>query len=155
MARTLGRGFRDFRDAISGEGHPAMHELDHQPIEPTAPPAAAMRASAQRPLAGSAATGDPMAAPDAEVATAPSPTPDPVAADAVELDSDVATAPAPTPDPVAVKAGELDSDVATAPAPTPDPVAPTAAEPDSEVATAPAHEPAASRVSKGPGEGSG
>jgi sec-independent protein translocase protein TatA len=103
MARSLGRGFRDFRDAISGEGHSPMHELDHQPIEPTAPPAAATRSSAQRPVAGSAQmTPDPMAAPDPEVATAPAPTPDPVAA----------SAPAPAIDPVA----DPNPDIATAPA---------------------------------------
>jgi TatA/E family protein of Tat protein translocase len=55
MARSLGRGFRDFRDAISGEDRSAMNELQQQPIPPTAPPApepaAATRASAQRPLA--------------------------------------------------------------------------------------------------------
>jgi Sec-independent protein translocase protein TatA len=53
VARTLGRGFRDFRDAISGEGHPTANELQEQsiPPEPEPEPAAATRGSAQRPLA--------------------------------------------------------------------------------------------------------
>ena len=69
MARSLGRGFRDFKDAISGEDHHAMHELQQQPIPPTAPPvaepAAATRASAQRPV--TQAEEQPLAVPEPEV----------------------------------------------------------------------------------------
>jgi sec-independent protein translocase protein TatA len=75
MARSLGRGFRDFKDAISGESHPSMHELQHQPVEPTYPATAAMRGSAQRPVTAPAA--DPVGEPahEAEVATGPEPEP--------------------------------------------------------------------------------
>ncbi len=34
VARSLGRGFRDFRDAISGEDRPSYSELHHQPAPP-------------------------------------------------------------------------------------------------------------------------
>ncbi len=32
VARSLGRGFRDFKDAISGEDRPGYHELHQQPF---------------------------------------------------------------------------------------------------------------------------
>jgi sec-independent protein translocase protein TatA len=74
MARSLGRGFRDFKDAIGGDGHMSMHELDQQPVQPTTPPAAGTRASAQRPVAATASPADPMASPADSMA---SPPPDP------------------------------------------------------------------------------
>lgn len=40
VARSLGRGYRDFRDAISGEAHATMDELQQHPIPPTPPPPA-------------------------------------------------------------------------------------------------------------------
>ena len=61
MARSLGRGFHDFKDAISGESNP-MHEFHQQPIESTAP-SAATRGSAQRPVATPAPSPDPVAEP--------------------------------------------------------------------------------------------
>jgi len=62
MARSLGRGMRDFKDAISGESNP-MHEFHQQPIESTAPSAATTRGSAQRPVATPAPAPDPVAEP--------------------------------------------------------------------------------------------
>jgi sec-independent protein translocase protein TatA len=79
MARSLGRGFRDFKDAISSDSHPSMHELSQQPIESTAPHAAATRGSAQRPVAASALTPDPVAEPVPEPELATEPEPEPVA----------------------------------------------------------------------------
>src|SRR5947209_3858164 len=75
MARSLGRGFRDFKDAISGEDHSAMNELQ-QPIPATPPPApepaATRSASAQRPLTE----------PEPQPAATPDPEPEPVASQA-------------------------------------------------------------------------
>jgi sec-independent protein translocase protein TatA len=73
MARSLGRGFRDFKDAISGDSHPGMHELQHQPIEPMGAAAAATRGSAQRPVAAPAPTGDPVPEPTADPVAEPTP----------------------------------------------------------------------------------
>jgi TatA/E family protein of Tat protein translocase len=66
MARSLGHGFRDFKNAISGEDHLNMSELQQQPISPTpaSEPVAATRGSAQRPLAAS--ESQPAAAPEPE-----------------------------------------------------------------------------------------
>jgi hypothetical protein len=75
MARSLGRGFRDFKDAISSDSHPSMHELTQQPIESTAPHAAATRGSAQRPVTAPALAPDPVAEPVPELATEPEPEP--------------------------------------------------------------------------------
>lgn len=60
MARSLGRGLHDFKDAISGESNP-MNEFHQQPIESTAP--SATRGSAQRPVATPAPSPDPVAEP--------------------------------------------------------------------------------------------
>ena len=76
MARSLGRGFRDFRDAISGEDHSALSEL-HEPIASTAPP---------EPLATTRV-------PEQQIATAPEP--QPVAAGATMPEPPVATMPPP------------------------------------------------------------
>ena len=62
MARSLGRGLHDFKDAISGESNP-MHEFHQHPIESTAPSAAATRGSAQRPVTTPVLTPDPVAEP--------------------------------------------------------------------------------------------
>lgn len=62
MARSLGRGMHDFKNAISGESNP-MNEFHQQPIESTAPSAAATRGSAQRPVATPAPSPDPVAEP--------------------------------------------------------------------------------------------
>lgn len=75
MARSLGRGFRDFKDAISGDSHPAMHELQQEPFEPTGPAAAATRGSAQRPVSAPAPDPDPVAGPAAEPELGPEPQP--------------------------------------------------------------------------------
>lgn len=37
MARSLGRGFRDFKTALSGEDDPMVHELQQQPAAPPPP----------------------------------------------------------------------------------------------------------------------
>ena len=129
MARSLGRGFRDFRDAISGEDHSAVHELQQDPIPPTPPetvapiqPDAGVYSQAHAPVPAAA---EPIPAPQ------PAPAADHLASPA----ADPATSPA--------------ADRATSPAHAPM----TAAEPDS--ATSPAPEPVASQASNSPAQGNG
>lgn len=71
MARSLGRGFRDFKDAISGEEHPAVTELQQQPIPPTASEAVA--STDPEPTVHSEA--DPVAPSEPEPVTLPAPEP--------------------------------------------------------------------------------
>lgn len=54
MARALGRGFRDFKTAVSGEDTPTVHELQQQPVAPSPPAAqpAPVPPAAQDPVEG-------------------------------------------------------------------------------------------------------
>ena len=56
MARALGRGFRDFKTAISGEENPGMNELEQQqqvaPAPPPPPEPAAVAPAPQDPVEG-------------------------------------------------------------------------------------------------------
>ncbi len=57
MARALGRGFRDFKTAVSGEDNPMVHELQQQAAAPPPPPPPpqqpAVPPAAQGPVEGS------------------------------------------------------------------------------------------------------
>jgi TatA/E family protein of Tat protein translocase len=55
MARALGRGFHDFKSAISGEDDHAVNELQQQqvaPAPPPSPPPAAVGPPPQDPVEG-------------------------------------------------------------------------------------------------------
>jgi sec-independent protein translocase protein TatA len=143
MARSLGRGFRDFKDAISGESHSMMHELDHQSFEPTPP--AATRGSAQRPVTAPGPAADAVPAPvAAPVAT---PAHDPVAP--TTLDSKAAPAPEPA------LATDPHPEQALATDPHPEPQLATEPHPEPQLATEPQPEPVATQTSEDPAEGAG
>ena len=99
MARSLGRGFRDFRDAISGEDHSPVHELHHEGIAPNpAPPA-------EEPFTASVAhEPEPMTATglaDPEpVTAAPAHAPEPVITTTMAQPAAMPAPPAPDPAPV-------------------------------------------------------
>jgi TatA/E family protein of Tat protein translocase len=75
MARSLGRGFRDFRDAISGEDHSAISELEQHPIPPTPPPAAPVTTASTEPDATVQSEHQPVTPAEPDGATAPAPEP--------------------------------------------------------------------------------
>jgi sec-independent protein translocase protein TatA len=55
VARALGRGFRDFKMAVSGDESPTVHELQQQPVAPPPPPPppeSAVPPTAQDPVEG-------------------------------------------------------------------------------------------------------
>jgi TatA/E family protein of Tat protein translocase len=78
VARSLGRGYRDFRDAISGEAHATMDELQQHPIPPTPPP------PATDPMVATSAPAAPPAAPAVPEDLAAATPPEPAAAVAPE-----------------------------------------------------------------------
>lgn len=87
MARSLGRGFHDFKDAINGEDHSAMAELHQQPVPPPTPPTA-------EPVVTAPASVEQPAAPVA-------PVPEPVVATPASVEQPAAPVePAPAPEPV-------------------------------------------------------
>jgi sec-independent protein translocase protein TatA len=117
MARSLGRGFRDFRDAISGENHPSVHELHQQPIAsnpgaPAAEPFTASVASEPEPMAATAYS-------DLEPVTAPAaPAPESVIPTTASAPERAATPAPPAPDPTPVLTPHPES----AESPEPEPV---------------------------------
>lgn len=75
VARSLGRGFRDFKDAVSGEDHSAMNELTQQPVPPVTPPVAATPVPEPEPVAVASPTSEPQTqvAPEPQTEVAPEP----------------------------------------------------------------------------------
>ncbi len=113
VARSLGRGFRDFKDAISGESHQPYNEIQQHPISPSAPPVApdpVDTAHAAEPVAAPA--DDPIAATAHEPGAAPVATEvqEPAAPVATQVEEPIeAPAPAPEapePEPVAAPAAK-------------------------------------------------
>lgn len=84
MARSLGKGFRDFKEAIGGEEHSPMSELHSQPIPPTPPPPTAPTAPSQpaAPSHPDDATQPEDATAEPEPAVEPEPQPEPVTSQA-------------------------------------------------------------------------
>lgn len=93
MARSLGKGFRDFKEAISGEEHSPMTELQPHPIAPSPPPPAPTPAppepaaasefeDAIQPEPATADQPQPGFVPGFMPGSAPEPQPEPVASQA-------------------------------------------------------------------------